>query len=199
MSFVPSLCGPVRWGAAIGVLAVGLNADLAVAHDAVVGADPADGAVVAEFPNSLRLTFSGYPQEGFNTLALSNSDTGEVIFSGQPHLDGRELVLDLPSGIDAQPGNYRIGFQIVSSDGHSTKGMTSFRFAPEKENSEAQPASTQAAVEHDAGTGDTYLPWIVAGAGALLIAAAAIVVAAGRRRANAPFSSDESADADLKA
>lgn len=131
---------------AAAMIAAASAAPAAVAHDAVVGGSPADGATVADFPAALTLDFSGQPGEGFNTMALSRVDAGgqsEVLFTGEPDVAGRSITLELPADLNAQPGEYHVGFQIVSSDGHATKGMTTFTYAPAGE-SEA-PAETSSA------------------------------------------------------
>ncbi|WJZ07880.1 hypothetical protein CGLAUT_06960 [Corynebacterium glaucum] len=124
-----------------------MTAPSALAHDAVISGSPANGEVVEEFPSKLSLEFSGQPQEGFSTLALSRISDGqpEVLYSGEPQLDGQWVSLDVPSGLDTQPGDYRIGFQIVSSDGHATKGMTTFTYAPA--GSEVSPVASETSGE----------------------------------------------------
>ena len=109
-----------------------LFAPAALAHDAVIGGSPANGDVVETFPSTLELTFSSQPKEGFNTFALSRvSDAGtDVLYTGEPVVSGQDVVLELPGDLGAEPGEYQIGFQIVSSDGHATKGMTTFTYAP---------------------------------------------------------------------
>ena len=94
----------------------------AFAHDSVIGSDPEDKSVVSEFPDAVTLEFSGEIQDGFNTVALSREVNGqsEVVYSGEPEIDGRFVTLDLPADLDAQAGDYKVGYQIVSSDGHST-------------------------------------------------------------------------------
>lgn len=119
--------------AVAGVIAAGLvAAPGALAHDAVIGGSPANGDVLETFPTTLELRFSGQPKEGFNTVALSYVGDGgnEVVYSGEPVVSGQDVILDLPGDLDPEPGDYTVGFQIVSSDGHATKGMTSFTFAP---------------------------------------------------------------------
>lgn len=119
--------------AVAGVIAAGLvAAPGALAHDAVIGGSPANGEVVETFPSTLELRFSGQPKEGFNTVALSHIRDGgnEVLYSGEPVVSGQDVFLDLPGDLNPEPGQYTVGFQIVSSDGHATKGMTSFTFAP---------------------------------------------------------------------
>ncbi|WCZ39044.1 copper resistance protein CopC [Corynebacterium jeddahense] len=121
-----------RGGAAAAVVAVvALMPAPAFAHDSVIGSNPKDGSVVSEFPRAIELEFSGEIQDGFNTVALSREVDGqsEVLYSGEPTVQGRDVTLDLPDDLHPEPGEYKVGFQIVSSDGHSTKGMTTFEYA----------------------------------------------------------------------
>lgn len=121
-----------RRGGAVAAIAAAsvVAAAPAYAHDSVIRANPEDKSVVSEFPDAVTLEFSGEVQDGFNTIAISREVGGqsEVLYSGEPEVDGRYVTLDLPDDVNAQPGDYKVGFQIVSSDGHSTKGMTSFSF-----------------------------------------------------------------------
>ncbi|AGF73844.1 copper resistance CopC family protein [Corynebacterium halotolerans] len=135
-----SLMPPRRVLAAVvaaGVVAFAA-APAVLAHDAVIGGNPADGAVVEEFPPSIELEFSGLPREGFSTLAITDQNSGEVLFSGEPTIDGQSVVLDLPADVGAGPGDYTVGFQIISSDGHATRNATTFTVAGDA----AQPADT---------------------------------------------------------
>lgn len=95
------------------------------AHDAVIYSSPADEAIVDGFPEQIELEFSGVPQEGFNTIALSN-ERGEVLFSGEPTIEGRRLIVSLPQDLKGEPGDYTVGYQITSSDGHATRGKITF-------------------------------------------------------------------------
>ncbi|MDK8794536.1 copper resistance protein CopC [Corynebacterium sp. MSK041] len=121
------------------------GAPAALAHDSVIDADPGVDAIVTEFPTELVLVFSGIPRDGFNTIALSRMDTNEVLFSGEPTVDRQNVSIDVPEGLDPEPGQYRIGFQITSSDGHATKGMTQFTYQP--------PGTTVEAEASDEGEG----------------------------------------------
>lgn len=107
-------------------LMLGGLAPLAAAHDVVMHATPEDKSVVEEFPREVVLEFSGIPKPNFNTVAISNSDTKEVLFTGQPDLDNQFVSLKIPEDIDPGPGNYLVGYQITSSDGHATRGGTTF-------------------------------------------------------------------------
>ncbi len=170
----------------IAVLATSLaagTASLAAAHDAVVGGSPANGAVVEQFPARLELEFSGQPKEGFNTFALSHvtSSGSEVLYSGEPIVEGRKVSLELPDGLDAGPGEYRIGFQIISSDGHTTKGMTSFTYgAGSSEDVQSGSPAPEDISEAEGVNGKTG---IVVGLGIVgIIAIAAVVFAAVSRK-----------------
>lgn len=128
----------------------------AIAHDVVLEAIPAMDSTVDEFPRHIQLTFSGVPKPSYNTVAISRSDTKEVLFSGQPTLDGRLVSIDIPDDLDPGPGDYIIGFQITSSDGHATRGMTKFSVAGHAASRTAvAPSSSSEATDSNSDTGKT--------------------------------------------
>ena len=159
----------------------------AFAHDSVIGSDPENGGVVQEFPDKITLEFSEEVQDGFNTVALSRQSDGqtEVLYSGEPEVDGRFVTLELPDDLDAQPGDYKVGFQIVSSDGHSTKGMTSFTLnrpgADEGGAADTAEASKDPVVEAAEGM-STTMKVLLALAGVLVVAGAGFGALAKSRR-----------------
>lgn len=187
---LPASPGATRRRAAAAGLACGLalvSAPLAAAHDAVVGGSPADGEVVADFPDTLTLEFSGQVQDGFNTFALSRADTGDVVLSGEPTVAGQSVSLDVPGNVDPEPGEYTLGFQIISSDGHATKGMTSFTYAPAEETGQPATASQQDEAqqeqqqqEEQPGRNLTWL-WALIGVLVVGVAAAAAIARTGRK------------------
>ncbi|MHA2789119.1 copper resistance CopC family protein [Corynebacterium sp. S7] len=178
-------------GAAVALLA-GFSAPQVLAHDTVVGGVPADGQQVAEFPSEIALEFSGYVNEGFNTFAISNADTNEVLFSGEPTVNERWVTLQVPEGIDPGPGNYRIGFQITSSDGHATRGMTNFsvegaQIAPASNGSTASDAGTEAGTEaasdsQSEQSGISPWVWAIGGIVLVVIAVGGILAASKNRK-----------------
>lgn len=115
----------------------------AYAHDVVIASNPENGSVVESFPHSYELEFSGEPQPSFNTVALSNTDTGDVLFTGTPELDGRFIRFSIPEDINPGAGNYTIGFQITSSDGHATRGKLEFAVGGSQQENNAQENSVQ--------------------------------------------------------
>ena len=176
--------------AAAPVMPTGLTPP-AIAHDAVVGGSPANGEVVSSFPDTLTLDFSAEVQDGFNTFALSRTDTGEVVFTGEPTIDGRAVSVDLPADFAAEPGQYQIGYQIISSDGHATKGMTTFTYAPAAGAATSTAPAAQAGEPADTATQETAEPasnnmtllWVGLG---ILAVLAIIAVAITRSRAPQP-------------
>lgn len=142
--------------AAAGVLGVGamsmLVAPQAAAHDVVVDSNPENGSVVDEFPETIELEFSGIPQDLFTTVALSNADSGEVLTSGTPQLDGQHLSYEVPSDVQTGAGNYILGFQITSSDGHATKGSISFEVTGSAETTTESAATTDTSETTEAET-----------------------------------------------
>ncbi|GAB3944207.1 copper resistance CopC family protein [Corynebacterium tapiri] len=162
-------------------LAATLSAPLASAHDVVTSANPKDGSTVGAFPEEISLEFSAQPRDGFNTFAVTNTDTQEVVFSGEPTIDGRVLSLDVPEGTNPGPGDYTIGYRITSSDGHATQGTSTFTVSAESATTESaknEDAAKQESAETERSAG---LTWIIA-IGAVLAVAAAAVAAIMRSR-----------------
>lgn len=193
----PLRTGGARIAASAGaiVLAGLCGPQVAAAHDVVLGSNPENGGVVQEFPQRVELEFSGEIQDGFNTVALSVNNGGEteVLYSAEPELRGRDVILELPAGVDAGPGEYRVGFQIISSDGHSTKGMTKFTYAPDGTQAPAESAGSEegaAQAQEDGG----FPALAVAVAAVAVLGAAAAAVLARRRRAPAGAEPSEASE-----
>ncbi|GAB3700540.1 copper resistance CopC family protein [Corynebacterium nasicanis] len=145
---------------------------VASAHDVVLGGSPANEEILEEFPRVIEMEFSGYVKEDFNTFAISDTDTGEILFSGAPEIDGRMVSLAVPEDVEPGPGDYQIGFQITSSDGHSTRGMTTFTVAGERETAPVDVDVDEAAPEttpEETGMLQGPLAWVLAGVGILAI------------------------------
>lgn len=109
--------------------ALALGAPVASAHDSVVGGTVTADQVLDAFPTEITLEFSAVPKDGFNTFAVTDTNSGEVLFDAEPTINGRELTIEVPSDVHPGAGHYQVGFQITSSDGHATRGSVPFSVA----------------------------------------------------------------------
>ncbi|OFU54549.1 hypothetical protein HMPREF3120_05920 [Corynebacterium sp. HMSC11D10] len=163
----------------------------AVAHDVVIGSNPENKSVVQDFPERIELEFSGEPKEGFNTVAISRTENGstDVLFTGEPVIEGRNVTLDLPPDLQPEAGDYKVGFQIVSSDGHATKGMTSFSYQPDDAGSQSQQDSTATnAAETNENSSFSAL-WLLA-LGTIVLAVIAVLAVTNRSKKSKTITDD---------
>ena len=168
-----------------------ITTTVAHAHDAVVGGSPADGEVLASAPTTVTLEFSGEPKQGFNTMAISNSK-GDVLVTGEPTVDGRNVTLAIPENTTLTPDEYTIGFQITSSDGHSTRGKTTFTIAGERVASSAASHTATTDAPTDPTAELMAGPWgkVAGGVGILLVLAMIVIILARNRMGKKSQESD---------
>lgn len=158
---------------------------VALAHDAVVSSTPADGAEVAQFPREIVLEFSGVPQSSFNTVAVSDATTSTVLFNAKPQLDQKFVSVTTPTDINPGPGEYMVGFQITSSDGHATRGKITFRVTGEKQTVDSSEKSEEQASQPSADASATSIlsTWLfVCGGVALALLIATVVTIIVKRK-----------------
>jgi hypothetical protein len=168
----------------LGLLLGGLFAPgIALAHNVLVGSDPADGAKLDAGPSKIQLRFDLPVQDGFNTVTLIGPD-GAHYENGAAQVDGSNV------SVTADPlgaaGLYRVGYRIVSDDGHPVSGSISFtltkagagRGHPGPAGSAPATGSDTGATA-DSGSGLPVWVWIV-GAVVLVVAGAGVALRAGR-------------------
>ena len=178
---------------AIGLM-LGFSAPMAVAHDSVIGGNVVSDTPLEEFPREITLEFSGVPKDTFNTFAVSDQDSGEVLFDAEPTINGRNLTVEVPEDIDPGDGDYQVGFRITSSDGHPTPGSVEFSVASSADAAGASSAGSAGEVDNnDSQEGDTDASlsalsgpakWIVGLGAVLVVVAMVFVFGAKTRRAN---------------
>lgn len=179
---------PVAMTGATALTAATIFAAPAVAHDGVVESNPAASSTVEQLPGKISLTFSGVPQDGFNNIALTKD--GNLITRGKPTQDGKTLSIDVPEQKDAEPGEYTIGYQITSSDGHVTRGSVKFTLAGgNKGSSEAgdnSPSNDRETNESSSQGDDPMrgLGWLLPLAGIVVIGGALVMAIARWRNLN---------------
>lgn len=166
------------------------------AHDELIGSNPADGAVLAEPPARVELTFSGNPAAIGSVVRVSDADGGQWS-------EGEVAVLDQTASQDLSPGmpagEYTVQWRVVSSDAHPIEGSFSFTLAAGAEGAATAgpgPAQTSAAPEPgtaqrpEAESPDAAVPgWVIASAVAAGVAA--LVVGAVLVRARLRTRSDD--------
>jgi hypothetical protein len=162
--------------ASVVLLVAGMPA--ASAHDALLGATPADGTSVATAPASIELEFSGVVQELGAEIVVSGPD-GAAVSQGDPQVV--DTTLTQPLAPDLPAGTYSVAWRVTSADGHPISGTTSFTVtdgAAAGGSGDVQEASTA----RPAGSSSSG-PWIAIGAGVVLLGAAAFALRQLRRRA----------------
>jgi copper transport protein len=93
------------------------------AHATLVRAVPADGSVLAAPPAAVRLVFDDDVRKGSGIKAVRNG--GGSVLAGKAHVvGGRTLVVPLRGGLS--DGDYTVLWRVVSDDGHTIAGVTTF-------------------------------------------------------------------------
>ncbi|MFR9728053.1 copper resistance protein CopC [Saccharopolyspora sp. MS10] len=144
----------------------------ALAHNTLVGSDPAEGARLATGPAEVRLTFDQPVRagEGYNTVTVVGPD-GSYWTDGQVRVEGTSVVAPVrPLG---PAGTYTVGYRVLSDDGHPVPGKVTFELtAP----GTGTPAPPPAADRDEAGTGGgmPVWPWI---AGAVVLVGLGLLLA----------------------
>lgn len=182
--------GRVAAVAAVFLVSIGWAAP-ALAHDALLGSEPADGAVLTEAPSQIVLTFSG-AQAGVGSEVAVVGPDGAVWSDGPVQVS--EAVVTQSLRPDMPEGVYTVTFRSVSGDGHPVSGTFTFSVdlpeAPVTETVVTEPATAAPVTEtaepataapDDGAPARPWLGWMPA-ATAVLLALTGVVVAVRRRR-----------------
>ena len=154
----------------------------AFAHTRLEGSDPTDGSSVASGPTSISLRFSESVSADFTTLTVVGPDGAQYQTGSVSAADGQVSTAVSPLG---PAGTYRIGYRVVSDDGHPIQGTVSFLLtspgsgagrpaaAPGPPTAVATPAVDPQAASRQ-GEDAPIWPWL---AGAVVLVGAGAVVA----------------------
>ena len=135
------------------MLGVVTMASPALAHDALIASNPADGAALSEAPAQLVLTYNAEIASIGAEVAITAPD-GASALGGDLTIAGTEVTV--PLAPDLANGAYAIAWRVTSSDGHPISGELAFTLdAPVAETTE--PATTDAATT-EAATSDSPTP-----------------------------------------
>jgi len=182
---------------ALAAVAVLTTASPALAHDALIGTDPADGSTVAALPAQLTLTFSAEIADDPGASEMQVTDaSGTSLADGAPSVSDNVLTQPLTGQAS---GVVTVLWKVVSSDGHPTSGQ--FTFAVE---GAAEPTPTESATTaptettgpaptptetftpgppmESESTDAPVWPWILAGLAAVAVLGAVVYLLVSRAR-----------------
>ncbi len=98
-------------------------------HAIVMESSPSDGQVLMAPPSRLVIRFNSRIVHALSRVILVGPDRHEIHLqlsnAGSPVPD--RLVLPLPT---LTPGTYAVQWQVLSEDGHLTRGSFSFKYFP---------------------------------------------------------------------
>jgi methionine-rich copper-binding protein CopC len=123
----------------------------ALAHNVLVGSSPANGASVATGPGTVSLTFDAPVQFGANYLTVIGPDGNHWEKTDNATVNGDSVSTSVaPLG---PAGVYKVGYRIISADGHPVSGEVSFTLTkagtgtpPQHSSDSATGSSTSGAV-----------------------------------------------------
>ncbi len=96
----------------------------ALAHNVLVGSNPAAGASLAAGPSQVSLTFDAPVQFGANYLTVIGPDGNHWEKTDNATVNGDSVTTPVaPLG---PAGVYKIGYRIISADGHPVSGEVTF-------------------------------------------------------------------------
>jgi len=171
--------------AAAALLATGTllmaGAGPASAHDVLLAADPVADSVLAAPPAAITLTFNQDVRPEFSQMAITVGSASQTVI---PTVDGPIITAAVPAAFlepipdDIGPQLWRIGYRIVSSDGHPISGLLEFSVG---DGPAVDPASASAAGD-TTGSGWPAAPIAVGAAAAAAMIGTALVWIRRRRR-----------------
>lgn len=92
------------------------------AHTQLVSVVPADGSTIDTPPIRIEITFNEDISPTFAQVSLTTG--GSALALGTPGVSGRTVTAAIAD--PTPPGDYLIGFRVVSADGHPVSEQTSF-------------------------------------------------------------------------
>jgi methionine-rich copper-binding protein CopC len=127
---------------AVALLTVG--AAPALAHNSLIGSNPADGATVARPPATVRLTFLARLDPATTKISVTGPD-GASAAGGAPAYARNRVAVPFRAGA---AGRYTIAYEVASDDGHPLRGRVGFTVtsgaAPVAPTAAATPAPSAA-------------------------------------------------------
>ena len=167
------------------LLAVLTFAGPASAHDALISSDPVADTVLAKAPSTVTLVFDQDVQNMYAEMAVTIGSHTPVAFT--PTVSGRDVTADLTAQDLSIPTDgglvaWRIGYRVISADGHPVTGLVNFSVG-----TAGSPSPTlSAGATSPAGPG-SGAPWLLIGGAAVAVLVVAAVVLLLRRRSSPDY------------
>ncbi len=96
----------------------------ALAHNVLISSDPAKGISLPGGPSKITLTFDQYVQNAnVNQIAVTGPGGGQW---AEGQVEVRDSVVTVPLRPLGPAGEYKIGYRILSADGHAVTGEVPF-------------------------------------------------------------------------
>ncbi len=111
------------------VLSTGIAGE-AFAHAHLKSSTPAENAVVTTSPTELDLTFSEGLNLKFSSATVTGADKAAVATDKAKLATGDNTTLVIPISKPLSAGGYTVNWQVLSTDGHKTKGSYTFTVKP---------------------------------------------------------------------
>lgn len=109
------------------VVGIALSQNPVSAHAILTSSVPKEGAVLRNAPRRIVLRFSTRIEKGVSTALLTRADGSRVNLrrpaGGFQSGQANHLVIPLPP---LRPGDYRLKYEVLAADGHTTLGLLRF-------------------------------------------------------------------------
>ncbi|WP_394614699.1 copper resistance CopC family protein [Lentzea sp. JNUCC 0626] len=131
----------------------------AAAHNALIGSDPKDKTSLEVGPEMVTLTFDQDVQggQGINEITVVDSTGGHYEVDGDPTI--KDTAVSARVNALGKAGEYKIGYRILSADGHPVSGELTFTLTKDGTGTPTAPVSAEA--PSDSGGGLPIWVWIV--------------------------------------
>ncbi|GLY48190.1 copper resistance CopC family protein [Lentzea sp. NBRC 102530] len=131
----------------------------AAAHNALIGSDPKDKTSLEVGPTTVTLTFDQDVQggQGINEITVTDAAGGHYEVDGDPAI--KDTAVTQKVNALGKAGEYKIGYRILSADGHPVSGELTFTLTKDGTGTATAPVSSEA--PSDSGGGLPIWVWIV--------------------------------------
>ncbi|ANZ37062.1 copper resistance protein CopC [Lentzea guizhouensis] len=133
----------------------------ASAHNALISSDPKDKSSLEVGPSTVTLTFDQDVQGGkdINTISVVDANGGHYEAAGDPKITDNAVSTQVNAL--GKAGQYKIGYRILSADGHPVSGELTFTLTKDGTGTPTTPPNANAASGGDSGGGIPLWVWIV--------------------------------------